>query len=325
MRGGQWLKEREADWRRLEKLLSLTGGAIRRLHASETRELGLLYLNVLNDLARVQSDPTLRHLAPYLNQLAQRCHARVYEQPPTSWRDIARFFRVDFPCCFRRNILYIAAAFLLFTLGSGVAMLTVYFHPETENLFLPPALIARLDQGMLWTDATQAAPSESTFLMTNNIQVAINAFAYGILLGVGTLLILFYNGMGAFGGPLQVCIQHGMGLRLLQFMMAHAPIELTTIFIAGGAGMMIGFAILLPGDLPRRKAIGIKSREALRLILGCFPLLMIAGLIEGMVSLNRAAGLEIRVGIAALSILALIGYLGFSGRGQAAPLLSEPD
>ena len=113
--------------------------------------------------------------------------------------------------------------------------------------------------------------------MTNNIRVAINAYAGGVLLGVGTLLLMFHNGMFALGGPLQVCYLYGeTGDRLLQFILPHGPIELTTIFIAGGAGMMVGHALLFPGDLPRWSAVRAKAWESLVLIMGCFPLLVLA-------------------------------------------------
>jgi uncharacterized membrane protein SpoIIM required for sporulation len=105
-----------------------------------------------------------------------------------------------------------------------------------------------------------------------------------------------------------------MGQRLINFMIAHGVIELTTIFIAGGAGMLIGFAILFPGDLPRWRAVRAKSKEALVLIMGCFPLLVLAGLIEGMVSLNQHVGTTTRIVVSMVSAVILVGYLGFSGR-----------
>jgi uncharacterized membrane protein SpoIIM required for sporulation len=221
---------------------------------------------------------------------------------------------VEFPRCFRKNFALIALAFVMFTVGSIIAMITVKANPETETYFLPQGIIAQLDRGILWTDNMRANPSESSFLMTNNIRVAFNAFAFGVLFGVGTLLLLFHNGLFAFGGPLQVCIQHGMGDRLIKFMMAHGVIELTTIFIAGGAGMMIGFALLFPGDLLRWQAVRTKSREAIILIAGCVPLLIIAGIIEGMVSLNQAVDTPTRVTVALISALFLVAYLGFSGK-----------
>jgi uncharacterized membrane protein SpoIIM required for sporulation len=314
MSATRWLQEQEPQWQRLESLLSRSQTATTALPPQEIRELGLLYRSLINDLSRAQSQPESQHLEPYLNNLAQRCHSRVYERPPTSWRNVRDFFLVDFPRCFRKNVVLIALAFLMFVLGSALAMATVHQHPETERYFLPPAQIEQLDKGILWTDQTQANPSQSSFLMTNNIRVAVNAFAMGIMLGVGTLVLLFHNGLFAFGGPLQVCMEHGMGQRLINFMIAHGVIELTTIFIAGGAGMLIGFAILFPGDLPRWRAVRAKSKEALVLIMGCFPLLVLAGLIEGMVSLNQHVGTTTRIVVSMVSAVILVGYLGFSGR-----------
>lgn len=315
----KWLREQEPKWQRLEALLNQSRQSAATLKPEEIREMGLLYRGVINDLSRTQSSAEYQHLEPYLNNLVQRCHGRVYERPPNTWRDVAQFFLVDFPRCFRKNSLLIGLAFLMFALGSAIAMSTVHYNPETETYFLPQETINQLDRGILWTDGMQAAPSESSFLMTNNIRVAINAFAFGTLFGVGTLLLLFHNGLFAFGGPLQVCMRHGMGFRLINFMIAHGVIELTTIFIAGGAGMLIGFAILFPGDLPRWQAVREKSREALVLIMGCFPLLVVAGLIEGLISLNRHVDTSFRIAVAVLSAICLILYLGFSGRTSLHP------
>lgn len=310
----RWFMEQEPQWERLEALLTKSRHSMSSLSSGEIREMALLYRGAVNDLARAQSNPEFQHLEPYLNNLVQRGHGRVYERPPTRLHDVVKYFMVDFPRCFRKNAALIALAAFMFFLGSVIAMITVHLNPETEQYFLPPPVIAQLDQGVLWTDRSQANPSESSFLMTNNIRVAINAFAFGTLFGVGTLLLLLHNGLFAFGGPLQVTMQHGMGHRLLTFICAHGVIELTTIFIAGGAGMLIGFTLLFPGYLPRWQAVRIKAGEALVLILGCVPLLVIAGLIEGLISLNRDIGVTQRILVALASAIFLILYLGFSGR-----------
>lgn len=312
-----WLTEQEKQWQRLEALLKKSEPSMRLLSAAEMRELALLYRSAVNDLSRIRSLPDTAHLEPYLNSLVQRGHGRVYVRPPVRFRDVADYFLVDFPRCFRKNGAFIAAAFLTFALGAMLAMATVSMDSETERFFLPPPVIDQLDQGILWMDRTQANPSESAFLMTNNIRVAINAFAFGMLLGVGTLILMFHNGMFALGGPLQICLNHGMGIRLLAFITPHGVLELTTIFIAGGAGMMIGYAMLFPEELPRGQAIREKAKEALILILGCCPLLVIAGLIEGMISLNRDVETLPRLLVAFSSLLFLIGYLGFSGREKS--------
>lgn len=307
-----WLLAHEQEWKRLEKLVEQA----EMLPPKELREMGFLYRSVLNDLSRIRSTPGYGHLEPYLNNLTLRCHAHVYAQPPMQWRQIRYFLITEFPQAFRKHSKLIGLSFLLFVLGSALAFWTVQLHPETETAFMPDVVINNLKEGKLWMDGQSAAPSEASFLMSNNIRVAFNAYVGGIFFGVGTLLAMFYNGLFAFGGPLGVCYLHGMAPRLLNFVYAHGVIELTTIFIAGGAGMLVGLALVFPGDLPRWTALRLRAKESLVLVLGCVPLLVIAGLIEGLISLNPKVPTDIRLFIAGLSALMLTLYLGFSGRQQ---------
>lgn len=310
----RWLLEREPDWKRIEQLLVRSSVSVQQLPAQEVRELSLLYRGLINDLSRVRSSPDHQSLVPYLNNLAQRVHAKVYEKPPVRWSDLVDFLRVRFPVCFRKHSGVILMALIAFVLGTVLAMLTIHLDPQTADYFMPAPVIDMVRSGHLWTENIAAAPSESTFLMTNNIRVAITAYALGLLWGFGSLLILFQNGMFAFGGPLQICLMYGMGDELLMFMVPHGVIELTTVMIAGGAGMIIGFALLFPGQRPRWDAVRESSRDSLVLIMGCIPLLVIAGLIEGMVSTDPNVPPPLRLAVAALSALFLILYLGFSGR-----------
>ncbi|MBY0450858.1 MAG: stage II sporulation protein M [Cyanobacteria bacterium] len=315
----RWAVEREADWKRLDSLLSAKAS----LSARELREAGILYRLLLSDIARVRSYPDFQHLAPYLNNLLQRAHHRIYAKPPTRWRDIAHFFVYQFPQCFRRHAWVISLAFGTFVLGTVIAMTTVSLDPATANYFLPQPIIDQVKEGHLWMEQMDAAPSQSSLLMTNNIRVAFNAFVGGVFLGIGTLLVMFYNGMFAFGGPMQICFLYGKGWDLLLFMIAHGVIELTTIFIAGGAGMIIGISMLFPGDRPRWQAVQEKGKDALVLVAGCVALLVLAGLIEGMISLNHQAPTWLRLLVAGFSALFLISYLGFVGKDKPDRLLNE--
>jgi uncharacterized membrane protein SpoIIM required for sporulation len=315
----QWFAAEETHWSRLETLLLKTRrNPASSLSPDEIREIALLYQRAVNALSRARSSSEFSHLEPYLNNLVQRCHGQVYGRPPAKLQNILAFFRRDFPVTFRKYFHFVLLAFAMFALGAVIAMLTVHLNPETERYFLPGTVIDQLDHGVLWTDHASAAPSESSFLMTNNIRVAVNAFALGIVFGVGTLVLLLHNGMFAFGGPMQITWEHHMGHRLLTFIMAHGVIELTTIFIAGAAGMIIGFALLFPGELPRWQAVRRKTQDALILIMGCIPMLILAGLIEGLISLNRSVGIFPRAVVTGLSAAFLITYLGFSGREKSA-------
>jgi uncharacterized membrane protein SpoIIM required for sporulation len=148
--------------------------------------------------------------------------------------------------------------------------------------------------------------------MTNNIQVMFYAFAFGAALGLGTLYVMAMNG-GLIAAVLALVYRAGYGHELTSFMIGHGVIELSCIFLAGGAGLLVGSAMLLPGDLSRGDALKTRGLEAVRLIMGCVPILVIAGIIEGFISpapINPA----IKYGIGISTGLALYSYLLLAGR-----------
>ncbi|MBX2860386.1 MAG: stage II sporulation protein M [Vampirovibrio sp.] len=312
----RWVLEREPEWAKLESLLKDSQESIRQLAPVDIREMALTYRAVIRDLARAKSTPECQHLVPYLNNLAHRLHGRVFEAPATRWQDVWRFFAAEFPQSFRKNSGFISAAFATFLMGAVMAAVTLVLDPNTHGYFVRDEMMTIIRSGKLWVDNIQASAAESGFLMTNNINVAFKAYVYGMVFGLGTLFVMFFNGMFALGGPLTVCFQYGVGHQLLLFVAPHGVIELTTIFIAGGAGMMVGWALLFPGDLLRWMAVRRRATESLRLIAGCVPLLVVAGLIEGLVSLNKEVPAEGRVLISVVSAIILFAYLGFAGRNN---------
>ena len=156
--------------------------------------------------------------------------------------------------------------------------------------------------------------------MRNNIQVAFLAFGGGVLLGLYTVWIMIFNGL-ILGGITGLTAHYGVGFELWTFVIGHGVIELSTIFIAGGSGLMLGWAIIRPGLMSRRDALTIAARKAVRLVIGCVPLLVIAGVIEGFISPAEGIPWSIKWGIGLGSGLLLYAYLFLAGRrGDEAPL-----
>ncbi len=81
-----------------------------------------------------------------------------------------------------------------------------------------------------------------------------------------------------------LCARGGIGRSLFDFIAAHGPVELSVIVLAGGAGLVLGRAIVDPGELPRAQALSRSGREAVRIVLGCAPFLALIGVVEGFVS-----------------------------------------
>lgn len=281
-----FIARRRPRWERLQYLIKHANPAGRRaIPAAEVEELGRLYRQATSDLAIARRDFPRDRVVVYLEQLVGRAHLVVYRDEGRELRHVLSFFTAGFPRLFRQTGPYTLAAFLMFAVPALVAFLAVLMLPAAPATLIPdPALVEQVRQGRTWFDIPPSArPMASTFIMTNNIQVAFLAFGGGALLGVGAFWVLLSNGV-SFGAVAGLCQLYGLAPQLWAFVLPHGVIELSVIFIAGGAGLSLGHAVLSPGLLPRRQALVLASERAVRLIVGCVPLLVIAGTIEGFVS-----------------------------------------
>jgi uncharacterized membrane protein SpoIIM required for sporulation len=205
----------------------------------------------------------------------------------------------------------------LFFLPALLAGGAIYRQPVMAQYLLPAGvqpLIDEIERQELWVDIdVEERPYVSSFIMTNNIQVSFLAFAGGATAGLLTVWVLINNGL-ILGGITALTAFYGIGFDLWTFVIGHGVIELSTICIAGGSGLMLGWAILHPGLLRRRDALTVAARQALVLILGCVPLLVIAGLIEGFISPNESIPWWVKWGVGLVSGLLLYSYLLLAGR-----------
>jgi len=233
----------------------------------------------------------------------------LYRATAGSWGRIGLFFSAEFPRLFRGAGLFILTAFLLFALPAAAGYLVVSSSPSVGEQFLPQQLTRGVRAGHLWTEVLAEMPSSvsSSLLMTHNIQVAILAFAGGILLGTLTAYVLVLNGL-SFGVLFGYTRAYGLAGDLAAFVSPHGYVELTVVFIAGGAGLQMAWRIVNPGLLSRRDSLGIAARRAVLLLVGALPLLVVAGLLEGFVS-PSALPRELKLAIGPLTALALYAFL----------------
>jgi uncharacterized membrane protein SpoIIM required for sporulation len=174
------------------------------------------------------------------------------------------------------------------TTVAAVPGLWCYLLARLDPQFLaavtPPGLREQLGRGELWVyRINPVKPAASSFIMTNNISVSFTLFALGIVFGAGTLWALVSNGIH-FGTIAAVVGQTRMSRELWAFVAPHGALEIPAIIIAGAAGLILGGALLFPGDLRRRDALVARGRVAVALVLGCVPILVMAGIIEAFFS-----------------------------------------
>lgn len=321
MSSDRFINSHKAAWQRLEQLLTLLNTtSLSRLSREEVRELGRIYRRTASDLAIARAESRDPRLINYLNSLVIRAHGRIYRADAQGSRRIRNFYLREFPRTFRRTWSYTGLAFSVFLLFSLIGFFGSYRDPDFSELMgVSPAFreLAIETKTHWWKDLNEANQIGASSILTHNIQVTIYTFAFGALFGVGTLFFLAYNGAN-IASVVALTYRAGFGNDLVTFMAAHGVIELSCIFMAGGAGLLIGSAMIMPGDLSRGEAMKTRGKEAVRLMMGVATLLVVAGLIEGFIS-PAPINPRIKFSIAALTGIALYSYLLLAGRDEELP------
>ncbi len=331
-----FVEERRPSWRRLEQLVArleaagvtslatgdasketTTEGAKIPAHqrtVAAARELAHLYRAACADLIRARSETANAELIGYLNGLVGRAYAVIYRGRRFRLSSALRFVLVTFPRRVRARWGYVLAATAFFVAGLAFAWIAETYDPNAKHYFLPPQYAAVEDQiqnSPAAAGGTAMPPAlnlvMSSQIMTNNISVSFGAFAAGGTAGVGTAGVLFYNGI-ILGDMAAIFQRHHLADGFWSLILPHGVIELTAIMIAGAAGFLIARAIVAPGDMGRRAALTLYGLEAVELAIGCALLLVPAGLIEGFITPQPGIPIAGKIGIGALTGVALIVY-----------------
>ncbi len=312
-------QERAGAWQRLQELSerALRGG-LRRLPSQEVLELGRLYRRAASDLSRSRAlglDP--REVA-LLNGLVGRAYGLIYTPERGGAASAIAFFTQEFPRCLRRNFAFLAASVLISLVGAVIGWAAALANRDAMDLLMGSGWSQAIDnvgrrhqRGHDWMPARDR-PLESAGIMTNNIRVSFFAFAGGILLGLLTLWVLFNNGV-MLGAVAIAAARHGTALELWGFVGPHGVIELPAIFIAGAAGLMLGYALVNPGEYTRRTAVSMAGREAILLVIGVVAMLVIAGIIEAFFSPMLLPPF-LKLTVAAFTFAGEVAYFALAGR-----------
>jgi uncharacterized membrane protein SpoIIM required for sporulation len=313
----KFINERKSNWQRLEDLLSiLETSSIRGLSRAEVREFGELYRRAAADLAIARAETRDQKLINYLNSLVIRAHGKIYRAENQGVGLLWKFFTEDFPRTFRANWRYMAIAFGIFALFAVVGFVLTWQDMDFSQFVYADVREQVRANNQWWLSLNDANQMGASFIMSNNIIVTIKAFAMGALFGIGAFYDLAFEG-ARLGSVFAVCykIDADFGNALASFVVGHGVIELSCIFFCGGAGMMIGYALINPGDLKRSQAIKKKGIEAVRIVVGCACLLVVAGTIEGFLSPSSLPA-SVKFGTGILTGIAMYSYLFLVGREE---------
>ena len=296
--GGVWglqaaalVREQRREWARYGELLRKSArGGLKQLPEGELRTFGRLYRGVTADLARARTYGAPASVLRSLERWAGAGHNLLYRVTGESIVSVRRWITSGFPRAVRVHHRPILLASLLLFGSMGVSFGLVRSNPVLARYMTSSGMLERAestprgDIDAAYVDIPGTLmPLASTGLITNNVQVALLAFAGGVLAGSLTVLLLVFNGVH-LGTVLGLYANEGLLSVILAFVFPHGFMELTAICLAGGAGLWLGSAVVVPGRLTRRAALQKRGREALSLLAGVVGMLVIAGIVEGFYS-----------------------------------------
>ncbi len=261
---------------------------LKSLKADEIRQMASLYRSVSADLARARTHQAGESLVRDLQILTSRSYTQIYQgSRRQEWQAVVEFYRWGLPAAIQQNWLYIAIATAIFMAGILIAWWFAWQDPLFMSLMVPEDIIEKVrDRHELWMGSIVGIePLASSELMVNNLKVSFTAVAGGITAGLATVIILVVNGLH-IGALAALVGQNNLAYPFWAFVFPHGSLELPAIFLAGGAGLLIGRAILFPGKYRRADALKFYGSQAAQLVFGVVPMLIIAGIIEGFFSPN---------------------------------------
>ena len=283
-----------------------------------------LYRKVCHFHALAKERNYSSYLVDHLEDLVVRGHEQLYRRQTNTLYHLIKFTVADFPTLVRRekwlvllaSLLLYGPALLIFGC-SMVAPELVYTvvdpmqTQEFEAMYAPDNHVvgSARDSNTNWT--------MFGFYIKNNISVAFQTFASGLLLGLGTLFFLIYNG-AVFGAVAAHLTHVGYQDTFFTFVIGHSSFELTAITIAGAAGLKMGYSLLAPGNRTRLDALRSSAQVAIQLVYGVIGMLVIAAFIEAFWSSNNLFPSAQRYLVGTVLWAVIIAYFTLSGRSRPA-------
>lgn len=289
MKSIDFIKSRKKNWISLEENISKLQNHLNR-NKSESLLVSFMhsYRKTIADLSLARSLFPKSELVHELNLLIIRAMSIISSNQKSDLSRIGEFFQIKIPQLVLKLKNLFIISLTIFTLSSIAGYGLTMLNPYTANAIIGDQYIYKTQENInkgnpFAVYESRFKYSMSSYIMANNIKVAFMAFAFGALYGVGTISILFFNGL-MLGSITAIFARNNLLSDFITTVLIHGTLELFAIIVAGAAGLRLGQALFRPGDKKRIDAIYEFGREAFYLCVAMVPVFIIAGTLEGFVT-----------------------------------------
>jgi uncharacterized membrane protein SpoIIM required for sporulation len=277
MRETDFIEKNKDKWKRYERALERD--------EQNPELLKQLYIHTTDDLSYSRTFYPNRSVRVYLNSLAQRTFLQIYRGRKGETSRFFSFWTDELPRVVYAQRRPLTIALVTFVLAMLIGIISYRIDPAFAETIMGEAYInmteANIENGDPMAVYKQMSPFSMSMQITlHNISVALLTFVSGVFFAVGSIVQLVRNGVMV--GVFQYFF-YAKGLFQESFLTIwiHGALEISSIVLAGGAGLAMGKGLLFPGTLSRFDAFKASSRDGLKIMLGIVPLFIIAGFLEG--------------------------------------------
>ena len=332
----KFISEERSYWSELESVLDrLEKQPELKLSLSRLERFHYLYQRASGDLAKIKTFASEPNTRAFLESLVARAFGEIHEtrKKPHRLAPLHWFFST-FPQTFRKHIRAFWICLVAMLLGSAFGGFVILVDPAAKDVLLPfahlhgdPSERVAQEETVEVDRLAGAKTSFSSNLMTHNTKVAIFTLALGLTWGIGTLIMLFYNGV-ILGAVALDYVMAGETTFLLGWLLPHGAIEIPAIILAGQSGLVLAGALIGWG-----KPVSLKMRlrkisaDLTTLIFGVAVMLVWAGIVEAFFSQYHEPVLpyEVKIGFGVIELALLVLFLAKSGRNKGVIKIKAED
>lgn len=301
MREGLFLKKNIEKWKQYQAETP-----------SDPDEMANRFTDLVNDLGYSKTFYPHSRVTQFLNGLASSIYLRIYQNKKEETSRLVRFWKTELPLIVRKHHRTLLYSFCIFTFFAVLAVFSAAHDESFVRGVLSDQYVDMTEENISKGDPFGVYKSDNQLNMffsiaINNIQVAFNCFVFGITLSLGTVYMLFKNGVmvGAFE---YMFFAKGLGISSILVIWIHGTLEISAIVISGGAGMILGNSMLFPGTLKRIESLKQGAKDGIKIMIGLVPIFIAAAFLEGFITRYTSMPVWISVFILAGSASFMVWY-----------------
>jgi uncharacterized membrane protein SpoIIM required for sporulation len=281
--------------------------------ATDPDEMAERFIKITDDLAYAKTFYPKSKTTTYLNGLASKLHQSIYKNKTEKSNRFITFWKLELPLLFKayeRQLLY---AFIFFVVFCLMGILSAKYDSNFLKLILGSQYVEMTNENIAKGDPFGVYKSQGEVLMffaiaSNNIYVSLVTFLSGIIFSIGSVYLLFRNGI-MLGSFEYYFFSKGLGLQSILVIWIHGTIEISSIIIAGAAGLVLGNSLLFPKTYTRLASLKRGAKDGMKMAIGLVPLFIIAAFFEGFVTRHTEMPAWLSISILTASVSFIIWYV----------------